>query len=157
MKLRLWDLGQWLTFGAVFVIAVFVVWFGRDLFRGPAADYKIIGGVVEVSTQEPAIKISISAVQKDGAVKPVTTTQKTATILVNTDTKFVKTVLHRPSKETLAKTKGVWDMKTVKTEIIPGSLANLPKGASILIKTSTNNPTGTSFVASEVDYFTIVD
>ncbi len=161
MKIHIsWSGRQWLEFVSVFIVATVLVWFGfykYHLFGGPVASYQIVGQVTEVSIKDSDIKISVISIQKDGSVTPETSSQKDATILVDANTKFIKTILHRPSKDVLAKTNGVWDMKSVTTEIISTKLSDLANGNSVLVKTSTNNPTGTSFTASEIDYFTVVD
>lgn len=157
----LWNRKQWLGFvGAVIVIGI-GVWFGYykwylPQYGGPVARYGAMGQIEEVSAS--TIKISGVTMNKDGATTPETTAQKDLTILTDTNTKFVKTVVHRPSAEELAKTEGgLWDMSKVKTEIISGSFSDLTKVNSVVVKISTNNPTRSSYTASEIDYFTIVD
>jgi hypothetical protein len=160
MKLRiLWNRRQWLEFIGVLVVVGVVVWFGQGWYISlQPSDYGIMGQVTKVSTSDSTVKISGAVMRKVGATDPETTSQKELTILVNANTKFVKTVVHRPSKEELAKTEGgLWDMSKVKTEIISGQLSDLISVSSAIVKVSTNNPTRASYTAIEIDYYTIVD
>ncbi len=127
---------------------------GYQWYKNKPASHKFVGNVVEVVKDSGQIKIS-GVYILDATDKPQDAKTEEVVVDYDSSTKFIKTVMYRPSDEELKKSNGVWDMSKIKTDTVAGSIDDLSINRMVTVKTHSNILGASKISASEVSYFMI--